>query len=85
MKHLKLCFHLNQESRRILNAEFQHIVYNEFLPILLGHKYVENYNLVPLTTGFSNVYRTDFDPSVSNAFAAAAFRIGHTLITSVIK
>jgi hypothetical protein len=41
--------------------------------------------LVPLTSGFSNVYRDDFDPRVSNAFAAAAFRIGHTFITSVVK
>ena len=83
MTQIIFCTH--QESRRILNAEFQHIVYNEFLPILLGNKYVRNFNLVPLTKGYSNNYRTDIDPSVSNAFAAAAFRIGHTLITSVIK
>ena len=68
-----------------MNAEWQHITFNEFLPILLGTDYVKNFNLLPLTKGYSNVYRDDFDPRVSNAFAAAAFRIGHTLITSVIK
>ena len=29
--------------------------------------------------------RSDFDPRVTNAFQAAAFRVGHTLIPDVIK
>ena len=68
-----------------MNAEWQHIVYHEFLPVVLGTKFLENFNLITLTKGFSNIYRNDFDPSVTNEFAAAAFRIGHTWITSLIK
>ena len=49
-----------QEARRILNAEYQHIVYNEFLPALLGHQYMKNFGLLPLTDGFSNDYEDDF-------------------------
>ena len=30
-------------------------------------------------------YRDDFDPRITNEFSAAAFRIGHTMITDVIK
>ncbi len=53
---------LYQESRRILNAQWQHITYNEFLPILLGPTYMDIYGLWPLNSGFSNDYRSDFDP-----------------------
>ena len=74
-----------QESRRILNAQFQHIVYNELLPVLLGTDFLKNFNLIPLTRGYSNGYRDDFDPRTTNEFAAAAYRIGHTLITPLIK
>lgn len=74
-----------QEARRIVIAENQHITLNEFLPILLGSKYTKNLNLAPLTDGHSNFYRDDFNPSVTNAFAAAAFRFGHNLVNSIIK
>ena len=74
-----------QEARRISIAVMQHITLNEFLPILLGKKYTKNLNLLPLTKGFSNEYRDNFNPSVTNAFAAAAFRFGHNLVNSIIK
>ena len=48
---------LFQESRRVVNAQFQHIVYNEFLPILIGKKSLDKFGLSPLTIGFSNKYR----------------------------
>ncbi len=42
------------------------------------------YGLWPLNSGFSNDYRSDFDPTITNEFATAAFRVGHTLIPSLI-
>ena len=75
---------LFQESRRVVVAEWQHIVYNEWLPILLGQENMDRFGLYPLTKGFSNSYKTDFDPRIKNSFAAAAFRIGHTMIPATI-
>ena len=48
---------LFQEARRINNAQYQHIIYNEFLPILLGKKFTRDFGLQPLTKGFSTEYR----------------------------
>ena len=48
---------LFQESRRVVNAQFQHIVYNEFLPILIGKKSLVKCGLSPLTKGFSPDYK----------------------------
>ena len=45
------------ESRRVVNAQFQHIVYNEFLPILIGKKSLIKFGLSPLTKGFSPYYK----------------------------
>ena len=75
---------LFQESRRIVVAEWQHIVYNEWLQILLGQENMNRFGLYPLTKGFSNSYKTNFDPRIKNSFAAAAFRIGHTMIPATI-
>ena len=76
---------LYQESKRILNAEWQHIIYNEWLPIILGDRFMSRYGLYPIDQGYSRQYRTDFDPRITNAFAAAAFRFGHSLIPGDIK
>jgi len=76
---------LYQESRRILNAEYQHIIYNEWLPAILGNQFLKRTELLPLTDGFSEAYSNTFDPRVTNEFAAAAFRVGHTWIPDVIR
>ena len=76
---------LYQESRRILIAEWQHIIYNEWLPLILGDRYMSRYGLYPLDAGYSRQYRTDFDPRITNAFASAAFRFGHSLVPSNIR
>ena len=65
-----------QEARRILTAQWQHVVYSEWLPVLLGPDLVTRLNLGPRTSGYSNTYNQDIDPRISNEFAAAAFRLG---------
>ena len=70
-----------QETRRIVNAEWQNIIFSEWLPILLGPSYVEEFCLTPRKSGYSSDYNPKSDPSISNEFAAAAFRFGHTLLT----
>ena len=69
-----------QETRRIVIAEWHHIVYNEWLPILLGSSYMNKTGLLPLSSGYSTDYNGDEDSTIYNKFAAAAFRFGHALI-----
>ena len=62
-----------QETRRIVVAEIQNIVYGEYLPSILGEKYMNKY-------GLSVTENSDYDPSVNptifNEFSTAAFRFG---------
>lgn len=58
---------LFQTARKINVAQLQHIVYTEWLPEVVD---LEKY------TG----YKPTVNPSISNAFAAAAFRFGHSLV-----
>ena len=71
---------LFQETRRIVIAEYQHIIYNEWLPLVVGQDQITAVGLRPRTTGYSSSYLDSFDPRVTNEFATAAFRFGHTLI-----
>ena len=49
---------LYQEAKRIVNAEWQHIIYNEWLPQLIGVELLERFDLRPLTgKEFSDNYR----------------------------
>ena len=82
---------LFQEARRIVIAEMQHIIYNEWLPIILGSAYMDRTGLATLESGYSNAYFSEgsspdqFDPRVTNEFATAAFRFGHSLIPSTFN
>lgn len=60
---------LYQEARKIVTAEIQVIVYNEFLPALMGQS-------LPPYKG----YKPTVNPGISNAFAAAAYRNGHSMV-----
>lgn len=63
-----------ERARAIVAAEMQAITYNEFLPLLLGPDAMPGY------LG----YKMAVDPTVSNMFATAGYRVGHTMLSSTI-
>jgi peroxidase len=56
-------------TRKIVVVELQVIVYNEFLPALMGQN-------LPRSSGC----KPTVQPGISNAFAAAAYRNGHSMV-----
>ncbi|XP_013400047.1 peroxidase isoform X2 [Lingula anatina] len=71
---------LYQEARKINWAQFQYIVYNEYLPVILGKSTMRKYNLNLLNTGFFSGYNPQSDARISNVFSTSAFRFGHSQI-----
>lgn len=76
---------LYQETRRIVIAEYQHILYNEWLPLIIGRNYMETFGILPLYDGYYKGYDSGVDSRVSNAFTTAAFRMGHSLVQGTLK
>jgi len=58
-------------ARAITTAEYQNIIYSEYLPSLLGRAAPGPY------TG----YDPNVNPSIMDEFSTAAFRFGHTIIS----
>ncbi|MDQ8189308.1 peroxidase family protein [Roseibacillus persicicus] len=61
-----------QFARLIVTAEIQAITYREFLPILLGERALPPYE----------GYDPEVDASIANEFGSAAYRMGHTMLSS---
>ncbi|XP_015522628.2 uncharacterized protein LOC107226351 [Neodiprion lecontei] len=74
-----------QEARRIVIAEIQHVTYNEFLPILLGKEVMEKFGLLLEKDGYWDGYDPSVNPGVLDAFAAAAYRFGHSLLPTAVE
>jgi peroxidase len=63
-----------ERARAIVAAHIQAVTYNEFLPLLLGPGTIPSYG----------GYNIDVDASISNEFATAAYRVGHTMLSSTL-
>jgi hypothetical protein len=59
-----------QKARQTVIAEMQWIVYNEYLPALLGPTAMPSYR----------GYSPKVNPSISNEFSTAAYRFGHSML-----
>ena len=71
---------LYQEARRIVIAQYQHIVYHEFLPAILGYEYTFQSGLM---TGNGTGYDSTRRPVITSEFSTAVFRFGHSMIHDV--
>ena len=60
-----------QLARKLVGAQIQAITFNEFLPLLLG----------PDAIGPYSGYDPAVNPSIASEFSAAAYRVGHTLLS----
>jgi hypothetical protein len=66
---------LYQEARKINIAQYQDIVYTQYLPDLLGP------NALPRYTG----YNPKVNPGIATEFSTVAFRFGHSLLSGEIE
>ncbi len=66
---------LYQQARAIVTAEIAHITYSEFLTHLLGKGAISAYH----------GYNPNVDASISEEFAGAAFRFGHSIVSANLE
>ena len=83
-EHNRLCYEMAgsgldgeaiyQRARKIIGAQMQVITYKEFLPLLLGP------NVIPEYSGYDD----QVNPAIANEFSAAAYRLGHSMLSSTL-
>ncbi len=71
---------LYQGARKIIGAQMQIITYNEWLPSLINTADPAVASLLDYTG-----YDDSVNPNVSNEFASALFRIGHTMLSPELR
>ncbi|XP_071443375.1 peroxidase [Hetaerina americana] len=77
---------LYQEARRILIAEYQHINYWEWIPIMIGWDASFKQGVIYDNHGdFTDDYDEHVDPSVLDGHATGAFRYFHSLIQGYLE
>lgn len=71
---------LFHEARKIIGAQMQHITYNEYLPVVLGERVMQVFELELQKEGYFYGYNRNVNPASANVFSTSAFRFGHSLI-----
>ncbi|XP_013189364.2 peroxidasin isoform X1 [Amyelois transitella] len=66
-----------QEARKIVGAEIQMITYDDWLPLVIGPEGRKQ-------LGEYKGYNANLNPSISNVFATAALRFGHSMINPLL-
>ncbi|XP_044733835.1 peroxidasin isoform X3 [Chrysoperla carnea] len=69
---------LYHEARKIVGAQMQHITYKHWLPHILGKDGME-------LLGTYKEYNPNINPTISNVFATAALRFGHSMINPILQ
>ncbi|XP_077547847.1 peroxidase-like [Haemaphysalis longicornis] len=73
-----------QVTKRIVESRYQNVVFNEWLPEVIGPDATKRYGLHPRSSGYTK-YNPHVDPTMVNEFAAAAFRFSHSDIHGHFK
>ncbi|XP_072163953.1 peroxidase mlt-7-like [Diadema setosum] len=68
-----------QEARKIVGAIMQRIDYEEYLPTIFGRKGFQKH------IGEYKGYQKNVDPSITNVFATAGYRQGHSAVDQVLE
>jgi peroxidase len=66
---------LFEAARAITEAEWQHVVYDEYLPKLVGENAIKDYK----------GYKSSVNPAVINEWTTVAFRFGHDQSSNVFR
>ena len=65
-----------EETRRIVGATFQNIVYREYLPLVLGRKLMREYGL-NIKPGIQTEYDPNKDATLWHEFGSFSYRYQH--------
>lgn len=76
---------LYQEARKICIGYYQHIVYNEYLPRILGEEYTEDKIRYSNAETCIDDYNSRIDPSILVEFATGAYRSLHSTIVGYLQ
>jgi hypothetical protein len=66
---------LYQEARKLNIAEYQSIVYNEWIPAVYGQSALSRYT----------AYNASVNPTIANEFSTVAYRFGHSMVSGEIE